>query len=108
MPACEAGTLRNVATIASDHRSGCSSRWLASNFAGAHRAFCIVPSRGGAILERVARMISEPAVQGHVQLAGLRAVTIHVVLPIITDRSPGQPAKAARTATDARARMSSG
>src|SRR6185312_2603733 len=42
------------------------------------------------------------------QLAGLRAVTIHVALSIITDRSPGRPAKAARTAAEARARMSSG
>jgi hypothetical protein len=38
----------------------------------------------------------------------LRAVTIHVALSIITDRSPGRPAKAARTAAEARARMSSG
>ena len=42
------------------------------------------------------------------QLAGLRAVTIHVALSIITDRSPVRPAKAARTAAQARARMSSG
>jgi transposase len=42
------------------------------------------------------------------QLAGLRAMTIHVAPSIITDRSPGQPAKAARTAAEARARMSSG
>lgn len=42
------------------------------------------------------------------QLAGLRAVTIHVALSIITDRSPGRLAKAARTAAEARARMSSG
>src|SRR5438105_15634204 len=42
------------------------------------------------------------------QLAGLRAVTIHVALSIITDRSPGRPAKAARTAAEARARMSLG
>lgn len=42
------------------------------------------------------------------QLAGLRAVTIHAAPSIITDRSPGQPAKAARTAAEARARMSSG
>ena len=42
------------------------------------------------------------------QLAGLRAVTIHAAPLIITDRSPGQPAKAARTAAEARARISSG
>ena len=42
------------------------------------------------------------------QLAGLRAVTIHAAASIITDRSPARPAKAARTAPKARARMSSG
>ncbi|TWC05417.1 hypothetical protein FBZ93_103434 [Bradyrhizobium macuxiense] len=42
------------------------------------------------------------------QLAGLRAVTIHVAPSIITDRSPGRSAKAARTAAEARSRMSSG
>jgi hypothetical protein len=42
------------------------------------------------------------------QVAGLRAVTIYVALLIITDRSPGRPGKAARTAAAARARMSSG
>src|SRR5690349_12257982 len=42
------------------------------------------------------------------QLAGLRAVTIHAAPSIITDRSPGRSAKAARTAAEARARMSSG
>ena len=31
----------------------------------------------------------------------MRAVTIHVALSIITDRSPGRPAKAARTAAEA-------
>ena len=42
------------------------------------------------------------------QLAGLRAMTIHAAPLIITDRSPGRLAKAARTAAEARARMSSG
>ena len=42
------------------------------------------------------------------QLAGLRAVTIHTAPLIITERSPGRLAKAARTAAEARARMSSG
>jgi len=42
------------------------------------------------------------------QLAGLRAVTIHVAQSSITDRSPGRPTKAARTAAEARARMSPG
>jgi len=42
------------------------------------------------------------------QRAGLRAMTIHAAPSIITDRSPGRPAKATRTAADARARMSSG
>src|SRR3954471_20396340 len=32
-------------------------------------------------------------------------MTIHVAPSIITDRSPGRPAKAARTAAEARARM---
>jgi hypothetical protein len=41
------------------------------------------------------------------QLAGLRAVTIHAAPSIITDRSPGQPVKTARTAAEARARISS-
>jgi hypothetical protein len=42
------------------------------------------------------------------QLAGLRAVTIQAAPSIITDRSPGRSAKKARTAAEARARMSSG
>jgi hypothetical protein len=42
------------------------------------------------------------------QLAGLRAMTIHAAPSIITDRSPGRSAKTARTAAEARARMSSG
>ena len=42
------------------------------------------------------------------QLAGLRAVTIHAAPSIITERSPGRPAKTVRTATAARARISSG
>jgi hypothetical protein len=42
------------------------------------------------------------------QLAGLRAMIIHAAPSIITDRSPGRPAKTARTAAEARARISSG
>ncbi len=42
------------------------------------------------------------------QLAGLRAMTIHAAPLIITIRSPGRLAKAARAAAEARARMSSG
>jgi len=41
-------------------------------------------------------------------LIGLRAMTIHAAPSIITERSPGRLAKTARTATVARARMSSG
>jgi hypothetical protein len=36
------------------------------------------------------------------QLAGLRAMTIHAAPSIITDRSPGRPAKTARTSAAAR------
>jgi len=41
-------------------------------------------------------------------LIGLRAMTIHAAPSIITERSPGRPAKTARTAAEARARMSWG
>ncbi len=74
----------------------------------------VVPSHGPLIYRRGAKGLREtratlclPTVDP-CQLAGLRAVTIHVAPLIITERSPGQPAKAARTATEARSRMPSG
>lgn len=42
------------------------------------------------------------------QSPGLRAVTIQAAPSIMTERSPGRVAKAARTASTARCRMSSG
>ena len=62
----------------------------------------------GALAERFYHAKARPVMMLWAKELAVVPVTIHVAPSIITDRSPGRPAKAARTAAEARARMSSG
>ncbi len=82
------------------------TRSFTAAIARLHKSFLGESAERGFAIYRAARPFASPV--NPCQLVGLRAVTIHAAPSIITDRSPGQPAKAARTAAEARARMSSG